>query len=279
MNRILARAWRHARARTGLVLAVVLASIALLAPILAPYDPVEHLDPANGALLGPSGAHPFGTDGFSRDLLSRVVFGARVSLTIAVVSVLISITAGTAVGSIAGLAGGVVDAILMRIVDALLAVPRIFLVLLVVALWDRVGIATLILILGLTSWFATSRVVRAEVLSVREREYVGAARALGLGRARLFFRHVLPNVASPIVVSAALGIGHMILVEAGLSYLGVGVSPPTPSWGNIIREGQDWILPGAWWISLFPGIAILVTVLAFSLMGDGLRDALDPRTP
>jgi peptide/nickel transport system permease protein len=277
MSPVVRRALRQARTRSGLALAVVLGAVALFAPALTPYDPVEHLDPRDGALLGPSVAHPFGTDDFSRDMFSRIVFGARVSLTIAVVSVLIAISAGTAVGSIAGLAGGAVDAVLMRVVDALLAVPRIFLVLLVVALWDRVEVVTLILILGLTSWFATSRVVRAEVLSVREREYIGAARALGLGRMRLFFRHVLPNIAAPIVVSATLGVGHMILVEAGLSYLGVGVRPPTPSWGNIIRQGQEWILPGAWWISLFPGIAIVITVVAFSLIGDGLRDALDPR--
>ncbi len=272
----LRRLLRHRRTRLGFGLVGALALVAALAPVLTPYDPTTQLDLATGQLLSPSVRHPFGTDFFSRDLLSRVLFGGRISLAVAFLSVFLSVTIGTVVGWVAGMAGGILESITMRLVDAALAIPRIFLLLVVLALWSDLGVMALILILGLTSWFGTSRLVRAEVLSLKEREFVVAARALGIGRLRMFARHVLPNVAGPIIVTATLGMGHMILIEAGISFLGVGIQPPTPSWGNIIREGQE-LLAAAPWISIFPGIAIVVTVIGFSLIGDGLRDTLDPR--
>jgi peptide/nickel transport system permease protein len=277
VSHLLRRLWQQHRARWGLALVALLCTLAVLAPWLAPHDPAAQLDLAQGQYLAPSALHPFGTDFFSRDLLSRVLYGARISLGIAFLSVLVSLTVGTAVGMTAGLAGGAVDTVLMRGVDAALAVPRVFLLLVVVALWDNVGVGGLVAVLGLTNWFDTSRIVRAEVLSLKQRTYVTAARALGVGPRRLALRHLLPNLAAPVIVTATLGIGQIILIEASLSYLGVGVPPPTPSWGAIIQEGQQ-ALAVAPWVATFPGIAIVVTVVGFSLLGDGLRNALDPTT-
>ena len=277
MTRLLRGLWLERQARWGLVLVAALCGLAVLAPWIAPYDPAAQLDLAQGQYLAPSTLHPFGTDFYSRDLLSRVLYGARISLSIAFLSVLVSITVGTAVGMTAGLAGGAVDRLLMRGVDAALAVPRVFLLLVVVALWEGVSVTGLIVVLGLTSWFGTSRIVRAEVLSLRQRTYITAARALGIGPRRLALRHLLPNLAAPVIVAATLGIGQIILIEASLSYLGVGVPPPTPSWGSIIQEGQQ-ALAVAPWVATFPGLAIVATVIGFSLLGDGLRDTLDPTT-
>jgi len=277
VTRLLRGLWLERQARWGLVLVAALCGLAVLAPWIAPYDPAAQLDLAQGQYLAPSTLHPFGTDFYSRDLLSRVLYGARISLSIAFLSVLVSITVGTAVGMTAGLAGGAVDRLLMRGVDAALAVPRVFLLLVVVALWEGVSVTGLIVVLGLTSWFGTSRIVRAEVLSLRQRTYITAARALGIGPRRLALRHLLPNLAAPVIVAATLGIGQIILIEASLSYLGVGVPPPTPSWGSIIQEGQQ-ALAVAPWVATFPGLAIVATVIGFSLLGDGLRDTLDPTT-
>ncbi len=276
MSGTLRRLLRQRRARVAMALVALLCLAAALAPWLVPYEPTAQLDLVRGQYLAPSAEHPFGTDFYSRDLLSRVLYGARISLAIAVLSVVLSVTIGTAVGLTAGLAGGVVDAVLMRAIDAALAVPRVFLLLVVLVLWENVGVVGLIAILGLTSWFDASRIVRAEVLSLKTREFVVAARALGLGPPRLALRHLLPNLAAPIIVTATLGIGQIILTEAALSYLGLGVSPPTPSWGSIIAEGQQ-ALAVAPWVAAFPGVAIVVTVVGFSLLGDGLRDAIDPR--
>ncbi len=277
MTEALRRFLAQRRARLGLALVGVLCVMALAAPWLTSHDPTAQLDLVHGRLLPPSAAHPFGTDDLSRDLFSRVLYGARISLTIAVFSVLVSVGIGTAVGLMAGLAGGVVDTLLMRSVDAALAIPRVFLLLVVLALWENVGVAGLIAILGLTSWLDASRIVRAEVLSLKARAFMAAARALGFGSHRLALRHLLPNVAAPVIVAATLGIGQIVLVEAGLSYLGIGVPPPTPSWGSIIADGQRQ-LAAAPWMATIPGVAIAVTVVGFSLLGDGLRDALDPRT-
>lgn len=266
----------HRRARIGLVLVSALALAAVLAPMLAPYDPTVQLDLEGAQLLRPSLEHPLGTDFFSRDLLSRILYGARISLLIAALAVTVSLTVGTAVGLLAGLAGGVVDTLLMRVVDAVLAIPRVFLLLTIVALWNRVGVTGLVVVLGLTGWFEPSRFVRAEVLSLRSRTFVTATTALGFSRVRTALRHVLPNVLAPIVVAATLGMGEIVLTEAGLSYLGVGVPPPVPSWGRMIADGQRW-LTEAWWIAAFPGFAVVLTVLGFALLSDGLRDTLDPR--
>ena len=277
MSRFTQRLLARRRTVLGLVLVSVLCAAAALAPWLVPYDPTAQLDLAGGQYLDPSVAHPFGTDFYSRDLFSRVLYGARISLTVAFLSVLLSVTIGTAVGLIAGLAGGAVDTVLMRLVDAALAIPRVFLLIVVLALWEGVGLWGLILILGLTSWIDASRIVRGEVLSLKTRDFVTAARATGIGARRLAWSHLLPNLAAPIIVTATLGIGQIILTEAALSYLGIGVKPPMPSWGSIIAEGQQ-ALGSAPWVATFPGIAIVVTVVGFGLLGDGLRDALDPRT-
>ena len=250
--------------------------IAILAPLIAPYDPIRQLDILALKNRPPSLAHPFGTDPYGRDVLSRVIFGARLSLGIALLAVVFAITIGTAYGAAAAWAGGRMDAVMMRINDALLSIPRVLLLIAVLALWGQIPVPALAVLLGLTGWFAVSRIVRAEVLALRSRDFVLSARALGATDMRLLLRHVLPNVLSPVLVAATLGIGNVIGLEAGLSYLGIGVRPPSPSWGNIIRDGGDQVSAN-WWVSLFPGLAIVLTVMAFNALGDGLRDALDPR--
>lgn len=266
---------QHPQAMMGLVLLIVLAGLALAAPWIAPFDPAQ-TDLASRRLLSPSMAHWMGTDDLGRDLWSRVLFGARISLLIGFLSVVIAITLGTAIGAVAGYAGGWVDAVLMRTVDLFLSIPRLILLLTVVAVFPRATIGLIVAVLGLTGWMGVSRLVRGQVLAVREREYVTAARALGYRPVRILARHILPNVMTPVIVAATLGIGNAILAEAALSYLGFGVQPPTPSWGSIIQSGGDRMLD-AWWITAFPGIAIVLTVMAFNLVGDGLRDAMDPR--
>jgi peptide/nickel transport system permease protein len=272
--------WRRIAARPAargaIALLVILGALGALAPVIAPHDPKTLHDIVALKRQPPSAAHPFGTDQFSRDVLSRVLHGGRLSLAIALLAVALSATIGTSYGAVAGFYGGWVDAVMMRALDALLAIPRVLLVIAAAVLWGPLGIPYLVLILGVTGWFGVSRLVRAEVLSVVNRDYVAAARALGGSDVRLLVTHVLPNVLSPVIVAAALGVGNVIILEAGLSYLGAGVQPPHASWGNIIRDGST-DLGGLWWMSLFPGIAIVATVLACNLLADALRDALDPR--
>jgi peptide/nickel transport system permease protein len=263
-------------ARAAIVLLAVLTALGALAPVIAPHDPKAQQDIVALKRQPPSVDHPFGTDQFSRDVLSRVLHGGRLSLAIALLAVALSATLGTMYGAVAGFYGGWIDALMMRALDALLAIPRVLLVIAAAVFWGHLGIPALVLILGLTGWFGVSRLVRAEVLSVVSRDYVAAARALGGSNARLLLTHVLPNVLSSVIVGAALGVGNVIVLEAGLSYLGAGVQPPYASWGNIIRDGST-DLGGLWWMSLFPGLAIVGTVLACNLLGDALRDALDPR--
>lgn len=270
------RLWADGRGRAALLVLAVMLLLALLAPVIAPYDPAAQPDIIGLQSRPPSLAHPFGTDIFSRDVLSRVLYGARVSLGIAFVAVFVAVAVGTAWGAIAGFVGGPLDAVMMRIVDALLAIPRLLLILALVVFWDALPVSALVAILGLTGWFGLSRLVRAEVLSLSQRDFVLSARSLGAGRRRILLRHLLPNVVSPIVVAATLGVGNVILLEAGLSYVGVGVQPPTPSWGNIIQDATG-RLAELWWLSLFPGLAIVATVMAFNAIGDALRDAVDPR--
>jgi len=204
-----------------------------------------------------------------------MLFGARISLSVAMLAVLLSATVGTAYGLVAGYVGGRVDAVMMRLLDACLAIPRVLLLVAVLALWSPVPLPALILVIGLTGWFEVSRLVRAEVLSVTQREYIVAARALGASGPRIIWRHVLPNVLNPVIVAAALGVGNIIILEAGLSYLGIGARAPTASWGSIFFDGSD-AFQATWWIALFPGLAIIVTVLAFNVFASALRDALDP---
>lgn len=267
---------RDRSALVGLWLIGAFALFAALAPWLAPHSPEELLDITTLHRQPPSGDFLFGTDPYSRDVLSRVIFGTRVSLGIALLAVFLSVTVGTAYGAIAGFYGGRTDGVMMRFIDAALSIPRILLLLAILALWGRVSLLTLVLILGLTGWFGVSRIVRAQVLTLRQQEWTLAARALGARDNRILWRHILPNTLSPVIVAATLGIGNLIILEAGLSYLGMGVQPPTPSWGNIIQDGSGSVAT-LWWLSVFPGLMIVLTVMAFNIVGDGLRDALDPR--
>ena len=266
---------RNRAALAGLGLILLLYIVALIAPYLAPYDPIAQHDIARTSYLAPSASHWLGTDKFGRDILSRIIFGARISLSIGFLATSISITVGTLIGAVAGFFGGKVDALLMRFTDLVLAFPRLVLLIMIVALFHP-SITVIILVLGLTQWPGTTRIVRGNVLSLREREFVQAARALGLGRTRIILRHLIPNVLAPVIVTATLGIGNTIVMEASLSFLGLGVQAPTPTWGAMVAEGRDSLL-GAWWVATFPGLVIVAVVLAFNLLGDGLRDALDPR--
>ena len=270
------RFFRHPPAAWGLFLLSFVVALALAAPWVAPYGPSVTLEIVALKNQPPSLLHPLGTDLYSRDVWSRLVYGSRVSLSIGALAMLVAVTVGAVVGAVAGYLRRAVDTVLMRLVDVGLAVPRIFLVLMAIAVWEHLPLALLVLLIGLTGWFGTSRLVRAEVLTLRERDFVTAARALGAGPARIIVRHVLPNVAAPIIVSAALGIGNVLLLEAGLSFLGIGVPPPTPSWGNMIGDGAS-ELATAPWTTLFPGLAIAFVVMALHAVGDALRDALDPR--
>ncbi len=260
-------------ALAGAAVVGLLFACSFLAPLITPYDP-SHLD-AWHVLLPPSTGHWFGTDELGRDVFTRVIYGARVSLKVGFVAVGISVLIGTAVGLIAGFYGGWTDSLLMRLVDIMLCFPTFFLILAVIAMLEP-SIWYIMIIIGLTGWMGVARLVRAEVLTLREREFVLAARGLGASDFRIIVRHILPNAFSPVLVTATLGVAGAILTESALSFLGIGVQPPTPSWGNILTAGKEYI-EFAWWLSLFPGLAILVTVLAYNLVGEGLRDALDPR--
>ena len=276
MNSTLSALFTNRRWRYGLVLVALFAGLAALAHWVAPYDPTAQLG-LSEQWRPPSAAHPFGTDLYGRDVLSRVLYGARISLVIAVLSVFLSISIGTSVGIAAGYCGGIVDTLTMRTVDAALAIPRVFLLLLVLGLWYGVDVIGLVIILGVTSWFGVSRIVRAEVMAVREREYMMAARSLGVGHGRILLHHVLPNVLAPVTVAATLGMGQIILIEAGLSFLGLGVQEPTASLGRMMSAGGGELL-AAPWTTVFPGVVVILIVIGFSLMGDGFRDTLDPRT-
>ena len=255
----------------GVVLALFVLS--LLAPLISPYDPSA----INSwkVLSPPSCQHLFGTDELGRDVFSRILYGARVSLKVGFVAVGISVSIGTVIGLTSGYFSGPVDSILMRIVDIMLCFPAFFLILAIITFLEP-SIWYIMMVIGLTGWMGVARLVRAETLSIREMDYVLAARCIGCSNIRIMFRHILPNAVSPVLVSATLGIAGAILTESALSFLGIGVQPPTPSWGNILTSGKDYI-EFAWWLSLFPGLAILVTVLSYNLLGEGIRDALDSR--
>jgi len=268
-------AWRNPRGRTGALVLLIVAVAAVIGPWLLP-DPLAQPDILRAG-RPPGLGHPFGTDQLSRDVLSRVATGARISLGVAFLAVALSVTLGAAVGVVSGYWGGAVDATLMRIVDGALAIPRLFILLLVLAVWERVPVLALIVLIGGTGWFATSRVVRGEVLRIREEGYVRAAEALGARRRRIIFRHMIPNALGPLLVAATLGVGDVILLEAGLSFLGLGIQPPTPSWGGMILDSRD-VMVSAPWAGIFPGLAIVVTVLSSNLFGEALRDAVDPRS-
>jgi peptide/nickel transport system permease protein len=246
---------------------------AIFAPIISPHDPVE--PDLKNILAGPSLSHPFGTDTLGRDVLSRVIYGSRISLLVGFVSVGIATLIGILIGAVSGYSGGIVDEIIMRFVDLMMCFPTFFLILAVIALLEP-SIWNIMIVIGLTTWMGIARLVRAEILSIKGKEYVLAAKAMGFSKSRIIFRHVLPNAVSPVYVVATLGIGGAILIESALSFLGIGVQPPTPSWGNILTQAKDNI-EVAWWLSLYPGLAIFLTVMGYNLLGEGLRDVFDPR--
>jgi peptide/nickel transport system permease protein len=261
-------------ALAGFIIIILIFLLAMLAPFIAPYDPNDIN--VKAILVGPSVQHWMGTDGLGRDVLSRMLHGGRVSLLVGLVAVGISTAIGILLGAVAGFYRGWIDVFIMRLVDVMLSIPSFFLILAVIAFLTP-SIINIMIVIGLTSWMGVTRLVRAEFLSLCEREYVLASRTLGARDYRLIFRHLLPNSLTPIIVSAVLGVAGAVLMESGLSFLGLGVQAPQASWGNILTDGKEYI-QFAWWLSLFPGLAILITVLGYNLLGEGLRDALDPRS-
>lgn len=264
---------RNRLAITGLLILMILYALALLAPWLAthPYDAINSGD----RFLGPSATYWLGTDNLGRDIWSRIAWGSRISLTIGFVSAGVAICIGTWMGALAGYFGGWVDVVISRLIEIVVSMPQFFLLLAIAAVIPR-SIWSIMLIIGLTSWPTIARIVRGEVLSLRERDFTQAARALGATDFRIIRRQILPNAMAPIIVSTTLRIGHAILAESGLGFLGLGTPPPFPSWGAIVAGGKDY-LRTAPWISLAPGLFIFLAVLSFNFVGDGLRDALDPK--
>lgn len=276
MTRIMLRKFmRNRLALIGLVVLSVVILAAIFAPLLAPYNPDKQA--LLNKLSPPSKQYVLGTDNLGRDTLSRLLYGSRVSLTVGFLSMAGSLFIGTVIGALVGYYGGILDAVLMRFVDVIISIPSFFLLITLVALFEP-GLYTLILIFALFGWTGTARLVRGEFLSLRTREYVLAAKTIGVRSHKIIFSHILPNALGPIIVTATLGVGGVILGESALSYLGLGVQPPSASWGNMLQSAQNLnIMTNAWWYPLFPGCMILITVLAFNFVGDGLRDAFDPK--
>lgn len=247
--------------------------VAIFAPFIATYDPA--VTNMQAIFLPPNATHYFGTDDIGRDVFSRVVYGTRISLFVGFIAVGISLIIGIILGLASGYYGGGVDSIIMRFTDIMLSFPTFFLILAVIA-FLKPSLVNVMVVIGLTGWMGVARLVRAEVMSVKNREYITAAKLQGLSHKKIMFKHILPNVLSPIFVTATLSIAGAILLESSLSFLGLGVQPPTPSWGNILTDGQNNII-NAWWLSFFPGLAIVFTALGYNLLGEGLRDLLDPK--
>jgi len=265
--------YKNKLALTGCGIVILLFVVSLMAPVIAPYDPGA-IDLKN-VLAPPSGEHWFGTDQLGRDVLSRMIWGARISLKVGFVATGLAILIGMILGAVAGYYGGWIDATIMRFVDVMLCFPAFFLILAGIAFLEP-SIWNIMIVIGLTGWMGVTRLVRADFISLRERDFVRAARAIGANDARIIFLHILPNALASILVAATLGIAGAILTESALSFLGIGVQPPIPSWGNILTAGKDNI-DIAWWLSLYPGLAILITVVGYNLLGEGIRDASDPR--
>ena len=274
MPRVLRRCLgRHLMFTLGLGIVLVMTLAALFAPFIAPYDPTQ--EHGHAVLMPPCAEFWLGTDRLGRDVFSRLLYGGQASLWVGFVAVGISVIIGTVLGLISGYFRGWVDEIIMRGVDVMLCFPSFFLILAVIAFLEP-SLANIMVVIGLTSWMGVARLVRAETLSLREREFVAAARLAGCSTARMLFGHILPNALAPILITATLGVAGAILVESSLSFLGLGMSPPTPTWGNMLQDGKN-VLECAPWLSLYPGLAILVTVLGYNLLGESLRDWLDPR--
>ncbi|WP_077617304.1 oligopeptide ABC transporter permease [Bacillus sinesaloumensis] len=259
----------------GAIVLLIIIAASYLSPIIAPYA-YDHIDLMK-KLKAPGGEYLLGTDRYGRDILTRLLYGGRVSLTVALASVLGAIIIGTTVGAVAGYFGGLIDAVLMRLVDVIISIPSFFLLITVVTIF-KPSVTNLVLVFALTTWTGTARLVRGEFLSLRSREFVLASKSIGTRAYKIIFSHILPNAMGPIIVAATLLVGQVILTEAALSYLGLGVNPPTPTWGNMLQDAQSLtIMIQAPWYPIFPGVLILVTVLCFNFVGDGLRDALDPK--
>jgi peptide/nickel transport system permease protein len=264
----------HRPAMAGVVVLGALALLSAAAPLVSPYDPTK-------VTLGliyepPSIAHPFGTDSLGRDLATRILYGGRVSLSVGLLAVTVSVSLGTLVGVIAGFYGRWIDGVLMRFVDMMYSFPRLFLLILFGVFFRGMSLAVIVIVLGMLSWMTTSRLVRASFLSLKQREFVEAARCVGARDLRIIFRHILPNTLAPIIVAASLGVAAAIIAESTLSFLGLGIQPPTPSWGNMLKDAPS-EMNIAPWMAIFPGLAIFLAVVSINFIGDGLRDALDPR--
>ena len=264
---------RNRLAMAGSIVVILLFVVSFLAPWISPYDPGEIN--LQMVLTAPSKSHLLGTDQLGRDVLSRMIWGSRISLKVGFVATGIAIVIGTILGALAGYYGRWADTIIMRFVDIMLCFPSFFLILAVIAFLEP-SIWNIMIVIGLTGWMGITRLVRADFITLREREFVQAAKAIGASDFRIIFIHILTNAMASVLVAATLGVAGAILTESALSFLGIGVQPPIPSWGNILTAGKDNI-DIAWWLSLYPGLAILITVLGFNLLGEGIRDSLDPR--
>lgn len=271
--RIIGRLLRHRGGVVGAVILLILFLVAIFAPLIAPYDPIKIV--GADALQGPSTRHLMGTDNFGRDILSRTVYGARLSLRMGFVAIVIAAVIGTLIGLIAGSYGGWVESVLMRFVDALMAFPGILLALAVTAMLGA-GLTNSMIAVGISFIPSFARLVRSSALQVKEMAYIEAARSIGCGTPHIIRKHIFPNVLTPIIVLSTLGVASAILIGAALSFLGLGAQPPTAEWGIMLAEGRQFMRT-AWWIMAFPGLAITITVIAANLIGDGVRDALDPR--
>ena len=260
-------------AMVGLVVVALFFLTAFLAPVLVKHSPTAY--DLNAVLVPPSADHLLGTDEQGRDVFSRLVYGTRISLSVGLVSVVLYVVIGVFLGALAGYFGGWVDILISRLIEIMICFPTFFLILAVLAFVNP-SLYNIMAVIGLTSWPGIARLVRGEFLKIREQEFVLAGRIIGAGPFRLIFRHILPNALTPVLVSATFGVASAILVESGLSFLGFGVQPPTPSWGEILSQSRDF-MDIAWWLALFPGIAIFVSITAYNLVGEGLRDAIDPR--
>lgn len=265
---------RHKAGVAALIVIVIEILVALFAPVLIPRDLAIDPAPLN-ILQGPTSAHWLGTDEVGRDIFARLIYASRISLSIGFMAVAVAIVVGTTVGALAGFFGGWLDNALMRVTDAILSIPALFF-LIVLSVTLGPSVRTMIVVIGLLSWMELARIIRANVLSLKRREFIEAARTMGARGPRIIARHILPNTLAPIVVAATLGVGNALLTEASVSYLGLGVQPPEPSWGNMLYNAQSYFF-NAPWITLYPGLMILITVLCINFIGDGLRDALDPR--
>ncbi len=281
---------KHRMAMLGGIGTIALILFIVIGSIVIPESAANNAD-LQARLTGPTAAHWFGTDSIGRDVFDRVIYGGQISLFIGVLAVILEVTLGTLIGGIAAYYGGWVDAVLMRFTEAMLAIPALFLLIVLAKFIGRnVGevdilgrtfsgsIGIVILVIGLTSWMFLARIVRANVLSLKELDYISASRALGASNARIFFSHLVPNTLGPIIVAATLGLAGAILLEAYVSFLGLGVQPPTSTWGNMMQQAQSFIIRGAWWMWVFPSLLIVLTILSINLLGDGLRDAFDPRS-